>query len=162
MAGAELVVRAFATLQEPGDPVGLAEAGKHVIAPGQELPGICLMPDIPHDFVGRRIELVEQRDAELDHAQTGPDMPTGDRAALDEAVANLLRQLRELVAAETLEILGRLDAGQERHGRRIRYLIPSEARDLVSGVRERAGKVPRSLRSLGMRSGRRQRVQPLL
>src|SRR4051812_4751347 len=120
------------------------------------------MAHIPHDLVGRRIELIEQRDAELYHTQTGADVPAGNGAALDQAVPNLLRQLGKLVAAETLEVLGRLDAGQERHGRRIRYLIPSEARDLVSGVRERAGKVPRSLRSLGMRSGRRQRVRPVL
>ena len=66
------------------------------------------MADVPDDLVAGRIELVEQRDAQLDHAQAGTDMATGDGAALDEPVTDLLGQLGKLVAAEALEVFGDL------------------------------------------------------
>jgi hypothetical protein len=72
---------------------------------------------VPDDFVGRGIELVQQRYGELDHPEAGADVAAGDRAALDEPVPNLLGQLGELVAAQTLEVLGRLDAREQGHGR---------------------------------------------
>ena len=37
---------------------------------------------------------------QLDHAEAGADVTAGDRAALDQAVADLLGQLGKLVAAE--------------------------------------------------------------
>ena len=104
VAGAELVVLALASFQKAGDPVALAQAGKLVVASGQKLPGIGLMPDIPDDLVNRRLELIEQRDGELDHPEARADVPAGDRAALDQPVADLLRQLGQLVALEAFQV----------------------------------------------------------
>ena len=59
-----------------------------------------------------RVELVEQRDAELHHAEAGADVPAGDGAALDQAFADLLRELRQLVALEALQIFGGVDRGR--------------------------------------------------
>ncbi len=104
VTGTKLIVLALASLQKAGNPVPLAQAGKLVVASGQKLPGIGLMPDIPDNLVDRRLELIEQRDGELDHPQACADVTAGDRTALDEAVANLLRELGQLVALETLQV----------------------------------------------------------
>ena len=42
-----------------------------------------------------RVELVEQRDAQLDHAEAGADVAAGLGHALDQPLADLLGQLRE-------------------------------------------------------------------
>ena len=47
----------------------------------------------------------------------GADVAAGHRDALDQAVADLLGELRELVAAETLQVGGALDGGEKGHGR---------------------------------------------
>ena len=78
------------------------------------------MADVPDDLVGGRIELVEQRDAQLDHAEAGPDVAAGDGAALDQPVADLLGELGELLAAEALEVGGGVDGGEQAHGSVIR------------------------------------------
>ena len=92
VAGAELVVLALVPLEEAGDAVPLAQRRERLVAPGEELPGVGLVADVPHDLVGRGVELVEQRDGQLDHAEAGADVAAGDGAALDQAVADLLRR----------------------------------------------------------------------
>jgi hypothetical protein len=67
------------------------------------------MPYVPDDPVGRRIELVEERDGQLDHTEAGADVAAGDGAAVDETRADLSSQVRQLVAPEALEIGGAVD-----------------------------------------------------
>src|SRR6185503_20288426 len=117
VTGTELIVLALASFQKAGDPVALAQAGELVVASGQKLPGVGLMPDIPDDLVNRRLELIEQSDAELDHPEARADVPAGDRAALDQPVTDFLRQLGQLLALETLQVFGRLDCGEQGHAR---------------------------------------------
>ena len=73
------------------------------------------MAHVPDDLVAGRIELVEQRDGQLDHAEAGADMATGDGAALDQPVADLLGQLGKLVAAEALQVGGAVDGREQGH-----------------------------------------------
>src|SRR4029079_2897733 len=104
VARAELIVLALTALQKSRDPLGLTEAREDLIAAGEELPGVRLVAHVPDDFVDGRFKLVEKRDAQLDDAKAGADVPARDRAALDETVPDLLSQLGELVPAEALEI----------------------------------------------------------
>ena len=99
-------------LRKPEIPSLLPERRETVVAAGEQLPGVGLVADVPDDLVARRVELIEQRDAELHDAEAGADVAAGDRAALDEAVADLLGELGELVAAEALQVGGGLDGGE--------------------------------------------------
>ena len=117
VTGAELVVLALVPLEKAGDAVPLAERRERIVAPGEELPGVGLVAHVPHDLVGRGVELVEQRDGELDHAEARADVAAGDGAALDQAVPDLLRELGELLALEALEVGGRLDGREQAHHR---------------------------------------------
>jgi len=59
---------------KPDNPPQRANA----VAPaGQNLVRIGLMPDVPDQFVGRRIEHGMQRHREFDHAQARAEMATG-------------------------------------------------------------------------------------
>ena len=115
VAGAELVVGILAPLEEPRDPAGLAEGSEAVVPPGEQLPGVGLVAHVPDDLVTGRVEFVEQRDGELDAAEARADVPAGDGARFDEPVADLLGELRKLLAAEALEVLGAVNACQECH-----------------------------------------------
>jgi hypothetical protein len=104
--GAELVVLALRALEKPGDAAGLPKRREVGVPTGEELPGIRLVPDIPDDPIGGGVELVEQRDAQLYHPEAGTDVPAGNGAAVDEARADLVGQLRELLPLEALEVRG--------------------------------------------------------
>ena len=58
------------------------------------------MAHVPDHLVAGRVELIEQRDGQLDHAQARADVAARDGAALDQPVTDLLCQLGELVARE--------------------------------------------------------------
>jgi len=51
VARAEVVVRALVAAQEAGEAALLAEGREPVVAAGQQLPGVRLMPDVPDDLV---------------------------------------------------------------------------------------------------------------
>src|SRR6266702_3865143 len=67
----ELVVRALTAPKESGEPAGLAQCGQPVVAAGEDLPRIALVPDVPDDLVARRVEAIGERNGELDHAEPG-------------------------------------------------------------------------------------------
>ena len=120
MRRAEGVVDALRALGETGQTAPLAQ-GAHARAPaGQDLVRIGLMADVPDQLVARRVEHVMQRDRELDHAQAGAQMAARDRHRIDGFLAQLGRELFEIVTVKRTEI-GRIgDPIQQRGlGRRV-------------------------------------------
>jgi hypothetical protein len=65
MPGTELIVFTFFALQEAAQPAFLANGVEAPAAAGQNLVWIRLMPDIPDDFVDRRIKDVMQSEGDL-------------------------------------------------------------------------------------------------
>src|SRR2546422_8175556 len=96
VAGAELIVCALGATQESRETARLAQRGEALVTPGEDLPGIRLVPDVPDDLVPRGIEAVTQRHRELDHAQPGADVATGLRHDVDQAAADLDRKSTRL------------------------------------------------------------------
>ena len=78
---------------------------------------VRLVPDVPHELVGRRLEGPVQRDGQLDHAEAGPEVPAVDRHDIDDVTSELVAELRQLLDAERADIGRRLDASEERSGR---------------------------------------------
>ena len=86
MRRAERIVFALGALGETGQPAALAQRADAVAAAGQDLVRIGLVADIPDQPVVRRVEDVMQRDRQLDHAETGAEMPAGvDTASIISA-----------------------------------------------------------------------------
>src|SRR4051794_35855113 len=51
VTGPELVVLAFAAFEKAGNSIPLTQGGEWLVAAGEQLPGVGLMPDVPDDFV---------------------------------------------------------------------------------------------------------------
>ena len=104
MAGPERVVGTLGTLEKTRDAVLLAQGIHFLGTPGQQLVRVCLVPDVPHQLVGRRIENVVQRHRQLDDTEAGADMAAGPRAHVDQAGTHVRTQRAELIAGEGFEI----------------------------------------------------------
>jgi hypothetical protein len=89
VAGAERVVLALGALEEARDPLLLPQRLHPVVAPGEQLVRVRLVPHVPHELVARRLERVVQRDGQLDHAEPGADVAARARAHVHEARAHL-------------------------------------------------------------------------
>ena len=106
MAGAEDVVLALVAPQEAGEPAALPERGQPLVAPGQDLPGVALVPHVEQQLVARRVETVRQGHGELDYAQSRADVTARLRHHVDETLAHLVCQLHQLLARQLLDVGG--------------------------------------------------------
>src|SRR6185312_8383507 len=97
MRCAEWVVFAFGPLCESGEAAALTQCANAVTPPGEDFVRIRLVADIPDQPVGRRVKHIVQGDGELDDAKPGAEMAAGPRDRVDGLVAQLVRQLPELV-----------------------------------------------------------------
>ena len=84
-----------ALLAQPVEPRGAA---------GEDLVHVGLVPGVEEDRLARRVEDPVQRDAQLHDAQVGPEVASGARDPGDQEVADLGRQLVELVVVEGAQV----------------------------------------------------------
>ncbi len=113
MAGEEQVIGAFGR-------VGIAHQaalGPHrverLVAAGHQLVRIDLVAGIPDQAVAAEIEGGVQGQGQLDHAQVRGEMgrPSGRQAA--NGLANLARQLHQLLLRQPLQVAGGADRGKQ-------------------------------------------------
>src|SRR5262249_2121206 len=69
----------------------------------------------PDDRVPRRVEDAVQREGQLHDTEVRRQVAAGLGDVLDEELANLGRQLGQLLLVESLQIRGRVDIGQQGH-----------------------------------------------
>ena len=74
---------------------------------GEHLVDVALMADIEDELVLRRVEDPVQRDGQFDDAEIRPEMAAGLREDADQFVAHFLRELRQVLFAQRLDIGGR-------------------------------------------------------
>ena len=74
MGGPERVVDAFGPFGETGKTARLTQASHARAAPGENLMRVGLVPDVPNQLVGGRVEHAVERDRQLDDAQSGAKM----------------------------------------------------------------------------------------
>ena len=70
-----------------------------VAAAGEDLVRIALVADVPDDAVVGRVVEVVQRDGQFHGAQAGGEMAGGARHAVDQELAQLAREPRQLASA---------------------------------------------------------------
>ncbi len=88
---------------------------REVLAPGEQLVDVGLVPRVPQDAVLGRVEDAVQGDRELDHAEVGAEVAAGLGDGVDQEGADLVGQLIELLRSEPVQIARSPDAGQQRH-----------------------------------------------
>jgi hypothetical protein len=72
----------------------------------EQFVGIGLVPDVPDNLIVRRVEQVMQGNGQFRGTQIRGEMAAISGDDLDEALPNLGRDLRELIAGKFFEICG--------------------------------------------------------
>jgi hypothetical protein len=104
--GAGRVAGQAAALLEP------LEAGG---PPCDDLVDVGLVPGVPQDGVGGRVEDPVQREGELDDAEVGPEVAAGARDRADQEGTDLGGEGVELRAVEPAEVLRAVQRVQQTH-----------------------------------------------
>ena len=89
--------------------------GGEVLASGEQLVDVGLVPGVPEQDVAWAVEDPVEGDRQLDDAQVGTEVSAGARDVLDQEVADLGGQRLELVGVERLDVSRCHDLGEQRH-----------------------------------------------
>ena len=113
MRGAKGVELAFVATGKSAQTMTLAQAA-HLFAPTrQNFVGISLVAHVPHDAVMRRVEHIVKSHRQLDRAQVRAQMPARFGHAVQQVIAQLIGQGFELRTAQSAQIGGRGNGGQQ-------------------------------------------------
>ena len=113
VAGAHDVVLGLGDRAERREAAVAADRRELVAAAGQDLVRVGLVADVPEDLVARGVEQRVQRDGELAGAEVRAEVAADLADRLDDVLAHLLRDARELVLAEAVQILRAVDAVEQ-------------------------------------------------
>ena len=100
VAGAHDVVRGLGDRAERRQPAVLADRAQLVAAAGEDLVRVGLVADVPEDLVARGVEQRVQRHRQLAGAEVGAEVPADLADRVDDVLAHLLGELRELLLGE--------------------------------------------------------------
>ena len=90
------------------------------VAPArQDLVRVGLVADVPQDLVARGVQQRVQRDRQLARAEVGAEVTADLADRVDDVLAHLLRQLRELLLGEPVQVLGTVDLLEQAHEVRV-------------------------------------------
>ena len=112
MGGSKGVVFALRPAHEARQPVFLAQAADAIAAFGQDFVRVGLVPHVPDQPVVGGVEDPVQRDGQLDHAQTGTQMPARSADRVDQFGAQFIHHRRQRLVGQRTQILGPLDLVQ--------------------------------------------------
>ena len=115
MAVLDVVVRAFLAVRVARHATRLAEALELRLTPGDDLVHVCLMPRVPQDRIGGRLEHAVERQRQLDCSEVAAQVAGVLGNRLHDEVANLTSEIRELGKAQFAKVGGLPDVLQ-RHG----------------------------------------------
>src|SRR5688572_6473289 len=90
------------------------------------------MANVPDELIIRRVEHFMQSDGELDHAQAGAKMTAGHRHRVDGLLAQLCRELRQLMVVEGPQILGCKHPVKQRRWMFGAHSLPAETKGIGS------------------------------
>ncbi len=119
VAGAHDVVLGLGDRAERREAAVLADRRQLVAAAGEDLVRVGLVADVPEDLVARRVEQRVQRDRELAGAEVGAEVPADLADGVDDVLAHLLGELRELLLGEPVQVLGTVDVLEQAHEVRV-------------------------------------------
>jgi hypothetical protein len=89
---------------KPETPPCMRSAGHALAAAGEDLVRVGLVADVPDQAVFRRVEDVVQGDGQLDRAEVGRQVAAGLGDRFDQEGAQLVGQLRQLLAVQAAQV----------------------------------------------------------
>src|SRR5215210_7090044 len=109
MSCAVTVVFAFSAQQKAVQSLVLAHCMNTIEPASKHLVHITLMADVENESVRRSVEHTMQRNRQLHHPQVRPEMPAGFRERLNQNVAHLLGELRQILLPQSFHVRRRTD-----------------------------------------------------
>ncbi len=106
MADAKRVVFTFAASRERREAILLLDGVQSIATAGQHFVRIGLMANVPHQAVLRRVEDIMQSYRELHGAQAGGEVTAHLAHGVDQILAQLRGDLRQLAGRELTQIGG--------------------------------------------------------
>ena len=104
------VVRRLGPARVAGQtPLG-AQAGE-VVPPGEQLVHVGLATGVEHHGVARRVEHAVDGQRQLDGSEVRPEVPSVAGHRIDDELADLDRERRQLLVAEVAQVGGLADTG---------------------------------------------------
>ena len=113
MRDAERVVLALVPTRESGDAATHAQPIHARTPAGQHLVRVGLVPHVPHQPVVGGIEHIVQRDRELDRTEVRGQVAPGARHRLQQELAQLVAELRQLAAIERAQVCRAFDPAEQ-------------------------------------------------
>ncbi len=113
MSYAERVVLALRTGGERRKSAVLLDGVQPVAAPGEHFVRVGLVTDVPDQPVARGVEHVVQSDRQLDRAEARGEMAAARADAVDQELAQLACQRRELACGQAAQIRRAVDRPQQ-------------------------------------------------
>ncbi|OIQ80076.1 hypothetical protein GALL_381810 [mine drainage metagenome] len=110
------VVGRLGAARIPGEAAALAELAE-VLAAGEQLVDVRLVPGVEHDRVARGLEHPVQGDRELHHAEVRSQVPPRPGHGLDQELADLRGEADDLAVVEPADVGWRRDAIEQAHAR---------------------------------------------
>src|SRR5438477_11729320 len=100
---------AFGAQKETVETTKLTHGVKTVEPPGKHFVHVTLVTDIHHEAVTRRVENTVERNCQLHDTQVWPQMSSRLGKDLDQLIAHFLRELRQILFAQCLDVRWRAD-----------------------------------------------------
>ncbi len=104
VARRERVVSALGRLGKAREPAGRADRREPVPPPRHELVGVTLVGRVEDEPILRAVESAVEGECQLDDAEIRGEMSAGPGDGLDDDVAAVLRDLRQLCVVQFLQI----------------------------------------------------------
>jgi len=114
MARPEGVERALVALEEAGDASMLPDPPEGLLPPGEDLVHVGLVTGVPDHLVVRQVERPVERHGQLHHAEARAEMPTLLGNDVDDVLADLVAQAREILRSQSLQVGRGAQAREER------------------------------------------------
>ena len=108
VARPEAVVNAFVPLEEAGNASLLAQGIESVIAAGQQLVHVRLVPHVPHDLIVGCVEHVVQRKSQFNNAKARCQVTTVLCHLTNDGLADLRGEVVQFLDRTVLQVLRRL------------------------------------------------------
>lgn len=122
MRRAEGVIFAFGPLGETRKPASLSQRANAIAASRQNLVGISLVSDVPHQPIARCVEDIVDRRRQLDHAKAGTEMTAGRADRRNHLRSQLVGNLAKLFGFEFAKLVWGWNRVEQRRVRSIGHI----------------------------------------
>src|SRR5207302_8559209 len=123
------VVLALAPVGIAAHAAQLAQPGKALPGPGEQLVHISLVSRVPEDAVTRAVEGPVEGKGQFDHPQVRPQMAAGARHRADQELPDLLGKLAQLGLGQLAQVRWPADPVKDRGGLKVAHALSTSLKN---------------------------------